>query len=68
MDFLNRKFPENWLAEAGLSLGHLVLLTLFPLIFFFWGYVQGAVYVLPLAITLLELAREIGAAVATLVI
>jgi hypothetical protein len=53
------------LAEAGLSLGHLVLLTLLPLIFFLLGYINDAVYVPPLATTLQELVGRIRDAVAT---
>jgi hypothetical protein len=53
------------LARAGLSLGHLVLLALLPLIFSFGGCIKDAVYMPPLATTLQELAGSIRDAVAT---
>jgi hypothetical protein len=62
MDFLNRKFAEKWFGGAGLSLGHLIRITLLHL---FRGYIKHAVYVLPLVTTVSELVGRIRDALAT---
>jgi hypothetical protein len=58
-DSLNRRLPEKWIDRGG-PLGHLVRLTLLPLIF--WG---DAVYVPPLTTTMPEPAGRIRDTVAT---
>jgi hypothetical protein len=64
-DFLNHKFPEKWIGRGGPITCPPCLPDLIPFDFSFWGYIKDAVYVPPLATTLLELAGRIRDAVAT---
>jgi hypothetical protein len=63
-DFVDRRFSRKWIAEAALSLCHLVLLTSHYLIFF-WGPVQDTVHVPSLSTALPYLATRRRALVAT---
>jgi hypothetical protein len=65
MNVSNRKFPEKWIGRGGPITWPPHSPDLTPLNILFWVYSKDAVYVTPLATTLLELAGRIRDAVAT---
>jgi hypothetical protein len=64
-DFLNCKFPEKWIGRGKPITWPPCSPDLTPRDFFFWGYIKDAMYMPPLATTMLEPAGRIRDVVAT---